>query len=301
MSSELEKIDYSFPSIGKSKWVGLIFIIFFIGVFLYFPLTYKVKSILKENLSRIPGCPLSYREIGTEFFLPKLIISDLVIPMSCFNQYGQPITLKETKLNFRGISFSPFGPHFMLETTVLKNNISAYLTAGIGGFAINIRENKLDLKTLLQPVKKIKLTGSVIVDALVKISSGEVSDLKINIISKDLGVPAQSIQGFKLYNLKLNNLLLKAKNTDKKLIIEDFIIGDANSPIRSSFKGDMKMNMRNFLMSQVDIKGEAFFSKEFIDKYAFIKILMAKFNKKDDFYQVEIKGPLNAPTTSTSR
>jgi len=301
MSTDLEKIDYSLPQIGKTKWIGLMLTVFFLGIFIYFPITYKMKSILKESLSKIPGCPISYKEIGTEFFFPKLIITDLIVPMSCFNQYGDPITLKKTNLNFRGLSFSPFGPHFMLETSVLKNNISAYLTAGFGSFAINIRENRLDLKNLLKPVEKVKLTGSVLVDALIKVSNGEISDLKVNLISKDLGFPAQSIQGFKLYNLKLNNLLLKAQNNGKSLAIENFIVGDANSPIRSSFKGNIKMNTKNVLMSQVDLKGEAFFSKEFIEKYAFIKILMAKFNKKDDFYQIELKGPLSSPSTETSR
>lgn len=295
------KIDYSMPKLGRSKWITFIFVIFFLGLFVYFPITYKVKDIIKTQLSQIRGCPLQYEDIKSEFFFPKLIIENLVIPMSCFQQFGQPLRLEKSFLHFRGISFSPFGPHFKLETSLLKNDVSAYLTVGIGGIALNIKNNNIDLAKLSPILPKVKLAGKLNIDALVRLNSGELEDLKLNLISKDFALPAQSIQGFKITNLKLNSFLLKVQTEGKKLMIKDFILGDANAAIRSNFKGHIAINSKNFLFSNLDLNGEVSLSSMMMEKYAFLKIIMAQFDKKDEYYQIKLKGTLQAPQTVKDR
>ena len=299
--NELEEIDYELPNASKSKWIAGILGILFVSIFLYFPISYKVKSLLRTNISKIPGCPLKYKSISTELFLPKLIVDGLSIPMSCFKQYGQPIKLNKTYLYFRGFSFSPFGPHFKLETEINKNPISAYLTAGIGGIALNMRENKLDLDKVLKSFPKVKFSGIVEVDALVRLKSGKLNDLKLNIRSKNFMLPAQSIQGFTLGNMKINDLLIQTQMTDNKLNIKDIILGDTDSPIRAKFNGDIKMHAKNIKMSTLNVKGEVAFSQVFLDKYMIIGMFMKKYDKKDEFYQLKIGGTIGKPNPTSAR
>ena len=89
-TNQLENLDYKYPRIGKSKWIVITASIFLISLFIYFPITYKVKSILKKQLTSIPGCPLDYKDIRTEFFLPKLVVEELSIPARCLNLRNSP-------------------------------------------------------------------------------------------------------------------------------------------------------------------------------------------------------------------
>ncbi len=299
--NELEEVDYTLPRIGKSKWITVILAVLILSIFMYFPISYKIKSVLRQNISKIPGCPLQYKEIGTELFLPKLFIEGLTIPMSCFRQYGQPIKLEKAYLYFRGFSFSPFGPHFKLETELNKNPISAYITAGIGGIAFNIRENTFDLNKVLRPFPKFKMSGTVNLDALVRIKSSKLTDLKLNIRSKNFHLPAQSISGLTLGNMAINDLLIQTEMEDSKLKVRDIILGDTNSPLRAKFNGDIKMHSKNIKMSTLNLKGEVAFSQSFLDNYVIIGMLMKKYDKKDEFYQLKIGGTLGNPIPSSDR
>ena len=300
-SEDLETIDYSFPRIGKSKWITITIAIFLLGLIIYFPFMFKVKSLVKTQLNKVPGCSIDYKDIKLEFFLPKVIVEDLIVPQSCYGKYGDPLRMDKVFLYFRGFSFSPFGPHFKIETNLNNIPFSSYLTTGIGGIAINIKENEIDLSKLKKLVPKVNLAGKVKIDALVRLSGQKITDLKLNIRSKDFTLPAQNIQGFKLGTMRINNLLLKASMNGKKLKMDDVILGDDDSPIRANFKGTVSLNQRNMASSQLDLNGEVAFSSSFLEKYAIIKLVMNKFDKKDEFYQIRLTGPLMRPKPSSPR
>lgn len=301
MTNSNEEIDYSFPPLGKSKWITLTIAVFIVGVITYFPFMFKVKSLVKSQLNKVPGCAVDYEDIQLEFFLPKVIVKDLVLPQSCFGKFGDPLRMENVYLYFRGLSFSPFGPHFKIETNLNGLPISSYLTAGIGGVAVNVKENVVDMTKLKALVPALNLSGKVTIDALVKLKGRQLSDLKLNVRSKDFTLPGQNIKGFKLGTMRLNNLLLKANLKGKKLVVDDFILGDQEAPIRSNFKGNIKLNQRNIASSMLDLKGEVAFSTSFLEKYAIIKLVMNKFDKKDEFYQIKLTGPLMNPKPSSAR
>lgn len=296
-----QEIDYSFPQLGKSRWILIGVSVFLLGLVLYFPFMFKVKSVVKTQLNKIPGCAVDYEDIQLEFLLPKIIVKDLVLPRSCFGKFGDPLRMDNVFLYFRGLSFSPFGPHFKLETNVNGLPISSYLTAGIGGIAVNVKENILDLKNLKPLIPELNLLGKVTIDALVKLKGQKLNDFKLNIRSKNFTLPGQNIKGFKLGTMRLNNLLLKADMDGNKLKIENFILGDQDADIRANFKGDLKLNQKNMASSQMDLKGEVAFSNNFLEKYAIIKLVMNKFDKKDEFYQIKLTGPLTNPKPSSAR
>lgn len=300
-SEDLETIDYSFPKLGKSKWITLTVGIFLLGIIIYFPFMFKVKSLVKTQMHKIPGCSVDYQDIKLEFFLPKVIVKNLVVPQSCFGKYGDPLKMSKVFLYFRGFSFSPFGPHFKIETQLNDIPLSSYLTTGFGTIALNIKENEIDLSKLRKLIPTVNLSGKIKIDALVKLNGKDIDDLKLNIRSKDFTLPGQTIQGFKLATMRLNNLLLKANKKGKKLILESFIIGDDDAPIRSNFKGNVTLNQRNLTASQLDLIGEVAFSSKFLESYAIIKLVMNKFDKKDEFYQIKLTGPLMRPKPSSPR
>jgi len=298
---ELDSIDYKIPGMRRSRWITYLVVCFITGLFLYFPITYKVKSIIKSGLNSIPGCSIEYKDLTFEYFLPKVIVNDLNIPKRCFGQSGEPLAIDNTKIYFRGFSFSPFGPHFKVEASVFDTKISTYITAGIGGVAVNIKENIIELSKIQSILPIVKLAGKVKVDAILKLKGNKISDLKIHIRSKDFILPGQSISAFTLATMRLNDFLVKAEMVNSKLKITNMILGDSEAPIRANFKGDIKLNTKNIRSSNLNLKGEVAFSEGFLNKYSIIKLLMNKFDKKDEFYQIQIKGPLSSPTPSSPR
>ena len=297
---QLEKIDYEYPKHGKLKWLTVIIILFFLTTIRYFPIIFKIKSMVKQQVRSIPGCPIEYQDIETEFFLPKFVIKDLVIPGKCFGQYGTPaLKLRNVYLHIRGLSFSPFGPHFMLETDILENNVRAYLTTGLSGISLNIPGITIDANVLNLFVKQVKLLGTFKVDAKVSTDSKGISDFKINIRSKNLVIPPQRINDLSVYTLKLNELLIRSYMEGKKVIVKDIILGDSNSPMRASYKGHINLVQPRFKRSTIDVKGEVKFTQKFLEDYAILKFALPQFTKKDEFYQINLKGPIMRPIPSS--
>jgi hypothetical protein len=297
---QLDKIDYTYPKHGKFKWSTTILVVFVLTTLSYFPIIFKVKSIIKKQVQTIPGCPIDYQDIETEFFLPKFVIKDLVIPSRCFGQRGgSPLKLEKVFLHIRGLSFSPFGPHFMLETDIMENKLQAYITAGFGGVHFNINNNTIDAKVLGLFVKQIKLLGKFTVDAKLDTGSKGISDFKLNIRSKNLVVPPQRVAALSVYTLKLNELLVRAYMQGNKIIVKDVVLGDVNSPIRASYKGHIDLVQPRFRRSSIDLKGEVKFSQKFLEDYAILKFALPQFTKKDEFYQINLKGPITRPIPSS--
>lgn len=298
--SSFSHINYSLPKVGVFKWISYILIVFVVTVILYFPFLMTVESLVKSSLTKIPGCPIEISELNFELFSPKIIIPRASVPKRCFGQFGSPIIVTQTKLFFRGFTFSPFGPHFKLETNLLSNNINALVTTGISESQININDNNIKLDSLYEVFDAIKLNGNVKLNAVVKLKDQKLDDLKLTMKSTNLGLAAQSIGNFTLYGLKIKNLDLIANMNKGKVNIKNFILGDQAAPIRANFKGSITPN-NNFSKSIANISGELAFSDPFQKQYSFIDFVMARFTKKDKFYQIEIKGPLSSPLVRSPR
>lgn len=298
--SNFSHINYSLPKVGIFKWISYIFIVFIVTVILYFPFLMTVESLVKSSLTKIPGCPVEISELNFELFSPKIIIPRASVPKRCFGQFGSPIIVTQTKLFFRGFTFSPFGPHFKLETNLLSNNINALITTGISESQININDNNIKLDSLYEVFDAIKLSGDVKLNTVIKLKDQKLDDLKLTMKSTNLGLAAQSIGNFTLYGLKIKNLNLIANMNKGKVNIKNFVLGDQAAPIRANFKGSITPN-DNFSRSTANINGELAFSESFQKQYSFIDFVMARFTKKDKFYQIEIKGPLSSPTVRSPR
>ena len=93
------------------------------------------------------------------------------------------------------------------------------------------------------------------------------------------------------------NLFIKAQQTQgQKLEIEQFVLGNAQSPIKANFKGHIMLNMRQPTHSAMVLKGEVFLSEEFLTEFALIKLFLDRFTKKDEYYQLTITGTMSNPS-----
>ncbi|MCT4641981.1 MAG: hypothetical protein N4A33_06745 [Bacteriovoracaceae bacterium] len=297
----LENVNYSLPKLGAFKWITITSVIFIITFILYFPISRSIKSTIVDMAYKMPGCPLKVEQIQFELFMPKAIIKKISVPRRCFGSFGKDLIVKNTHINFRGFTFSPLGPHFKIETNLLGNNFHALTTIGFKEILVNLQNNSLILERLREDFPQIKASGKIKIDAKLSMMNQKINNLNLNIRSKDLNFLPQNISGFKLSSLPINQLLLRANMKKKDLIIKDFVLGDLNSPIRSNFKGKIVPNMRNFQYSNADLRGEVAFSSNFIQKYMIIDMIMKKFDKKDNFYQLEIKGPLTIQNIKSPR
>tara|TARA_B100001971_G_scaffold61895_1_gene56850 strand:+ start:50999 stop:51913 length:915 start_codon:yes stop_codon:yes gene_type:complete len=299
-----ENVDYEMPKIGMSKWIVLLTGTFVFAVFLYFPISDKIDGLVKKSLAANPSCSLSYEDVSFELFLPKFVITNLNIPAGCMgSRGGNDIFLKTVNLNIRGISFTPFGPHFLIETELYNNPIEAYLTVGFGTIAINLQEAKVKLKELSSIIPMVKLQGTLTIDALVELSTKGIQDLKAHIYSKDLVFPKQKLPNppLTLPTFNIQDLLIKATMEGNKVMVQELILGTPESPIRANFKGPINLNQSNISYSQLNLKGELAFSDKFIKDFMVIDMYMKQFTKKDNFYQIEISGPLMRPSLRSQR
>ncbi len=301
MKENTNEVNYDLPNLSKPRWTLYIAGVFFISFLMYFPISSQIESFIKRAVGSAPGCPISYTNIDFELFMPKVIVNNVNLPASCFGNSGAPIVLDNLLLHIRGLNFSPIGPHFKVETQLLGNPLEAFVTVGLSTMAINLDKTKLALSEVSKFLPAgVKLNGDVQVDALVKAGQNGINDLNLKAASKNFIIPAQNIMGFALSTLNIKNLLLKAKMESNNMVrLTDLILGDDNSPIRGNLKGTIRLNQRNINASPIDLVGEVAFSQDFLDKYAIIGMVMNQFDKKDDFYQIQLKGALGSPIPSS--
>lgn len=290
-------IDYSFKELNILKITFLGFIFFIAGFFIYFPIGEKTNDILRKALSGIPGCAINFDQINFEMFAPKVVMKNAKIPMSCLGQFGEPISLSELKVNFHGPAFSPFGLKFRIDANIKQTPLQIHLVQGLfGAQVIRLDKNKVNLELLKLVIPQVELQGNVVADAYARISKGNVEEMKLTLNSQDISAPAQSINAFRLPNLNLNLLSLKAQIVKaNELEVIDFFLGDTNAPIRSNFKGKINLNPGNMNMSNLNLKGEVAFSESFLNSFMIIKMFMDQYTKRDQFYQLEITGPMQSP------
>ena len=265
----------------------------------FFPVGDKLKQLMNSQLKNT-NCNPDFNKISAEWFLPKLVVTDLVIPAGCLGRAGDPVKLAFAKLNFHLINFSPVGIPFRLDTEVEGQPLSLYFVQGLGKQLIRLKDQKLSLSKL-QPVlgKGFKLAGNVTVDLSLLLENKAIRDMSLKAASKNLEIPSQSLQGFTIPALKLNELYLEAlTEVHPRVRVERLTIGDSDSPIRANFKGKIDLQDGAIPLSPMDLAGEVSFSESFKQTLPLIDMMFQSFTQKDGFYQIRLGGTLGAPKPS---
>jgi hypothetical protein len=261
----LEEIHY------KSKIKSILFMILafflFVSAFLnFYPIGDKLKTLVKSQFKTVPGCNPDFDQIRMEWFMPKIVISDLVLPASCLNRQGEPFKFSHITLNYNLINFSPIGLPFRIDTEFSGQPLSIYFVQGFfGQQMIRLKDQTLVLSRLQSLLgNDFKIAGSVTVDLNLLLEDRLVKNLNLKAASKDFQIPSQSIQGFSTPNLKLNELYIEANSADHPRInVDKLIIGDPDAPMRANFKGRINLQEGTMAFSPVDLSGEVAFSENF--------------------------------------
>jgi len=271
-------------------------ILFVFSFISFYPIGEKIKSIIKSGLNG-RGCNPDFDEMHMEWIMPKIIVSNLVIPANCLERSGPPLKFNHLTINYNLINFAPFGLPFKVETEFQGQPLSIYYVAGIGSQMIRIKDQTLGLARI-QPLlgENFKLSGNVTIDMTLAMSKNSMSAFNLKAQSKDLQIPTQNIQGFSTPPMKLNDFYLEAiSETGSRVKVEKLIMGDISSPMRANFKGNINLQDGNISMSPIDLQGEIAFTEGFRNSLPLIDMLFQSFNQKDGFYQIRLGGTLGSP------
>ena len=276
----------------------LLFFVFTIAFLHFYPISTQLKSFMKKNLAGT-GCNPDYDNITIGWLLPKVIITDLSLPSTCFGQNSnENIRFNFVTINFNFINFSPFGLPFKIETEMNAQPLSLYFVQGISERLIRVKDQSLVFSRIKPLIgDKLKISGNMVLDfSLLLTNNNSIQSLELKVRSKDLQLPAQNLQGFTTPNLKLNDLYLEATSGKApRILIEKFLIGDTESPIRANFKGHVDMQQGNLPFSPMDLTGEMAFSENLKQQLPLIDIMFQTFAQVDGFYQIRLGGMLGSP------
>ncbi len=307
MSQEEQSIDYSLSHLKRKKIVFFLIALFCLTLLVKFPMKSLLNQKLQSLLQVSPSCTIDLQKNEFEFFLPKIIFGDVTLPAGCVFPQKQ-IKLKETSLHFRGLSFSPFGLSFKLETTYKQNQLEAFFIPSFNSISILLeneseggkflgKTNKINFSDLKEFLPIVRFNGDLVISTLfLQLSyGGSLKDFILNVSTNNFLFPKQSIMGFDLEKMDINSLLIQLNLLpNNKLRIKKFIIGDEQSPLKANFSGELKLNTRNLKTSFLNTQGELFVSDKILQDIFLLKSILDRFDKKGKFYQIEIKSPLNS-------
>jgi len=294
-SNEIKSLDDVTYSLRVPKFLVVLAVlgIFFFSLVSHFPLTRQIETLVKTQLHTLPGCKPSFDRLSFEFFLPKVVLTDVSVPGSCTGG-AAGFKLPRVALYFYGPSFSPLGLAFKLQTELSGTPLALYYAAGTSAHAFNIQEENFPLGLLAKVLPQApKLAGNASLNLKLRLAGSSLEELKLLLESKNLSLPAQALGDLKLPKLDLGNVLLKAEASGpRRLQLTELVIGNTTAPLRGKLSGHIELTGAPLAFSPISIKGEAALSEEFLNAFPILNLLLPQFTQKDGFYQISLGGTL---------
>lgn len=290
MNNQEQEVNYDLSFLKSPKWLSIYLGFGLLLILSNLNLEAKLDKLVYSSLKVTRSCQIQIKDYEVNFFpLPHLQLNRVNVPGSCMGHRKPSIFLPELSAYFRGPSFSPFGILFKLETQLESIPVEVYITAGISTIAIVLKESTIPLDKISKFLPQVQLGGSAKIDLYVELKKLQLSKVNLNLRSNSFVIPPQMVIPMPL---NIQDLQLIATGDMKSVKIEKFVLGNETSPVRSSFQGVVKLVPRNILASGLNLKGELALSEELNDSFSFF---LQKYDKKDNFYQIQIAGTLGAP------
>lgn len=295
-SSELRQLDQVDYRTGIHRFLLFLAMMmcFAVAFLANFPIEQRIQRIVKAELSKLPGCNPTFDGLSFSFLLPKVMLSDVQIPSSCLGQEGPPVIMRGLTLYFLGPSFAPLGVALKVSGDINGQPLNIRYSTGATSQVVRIEEDALNLAKLAPVIPGApKVQGTLKLDLRLQMAGQQVQDIKLLAESTNFVIPPQSMGDFRLPALPVGDLSIKAASDGpRKVIVDQFVLGKTNSPVRANFKGNVELDEGGLAFSPVDLKGEVAFSQEFLDSFAILNLMLAQFSQKDGFYQVRLGGTL---------
>jgi type II secretion system protein N len=301
-SQSLNEINYRPKSrLGTLAVLVIAFFLFLLAFLRYFPVGSFIRSMADPYL-RQANCRASYDDVDIGLLLPRLVVTNVTIPASCLGGTGEPIQLSHLTINYQLINFAPFGLPFRVDTELSGQPLSIHYVLGFGDHMVRLKDQALNLSRL-QPIllPQFRLGGTVTVDLTARMDNQAMKSFNLIVASRNFEIPAQTIEALSLNvpNLRINNLKLLAHATGpQRIVVDDFVIGDENSPLLASFKGRVDLQAGNIAFSPLDLRGELAVSEQLRADLGLLDMLLAPYPKTDRHHQIRISGTLASPKGS---
>ncbi len=291
----LETINYR-SRIKVYLYPLLLLSVFTLAFLNFYPISDQLKEQMRKNLKGT-ACNPDFDKIGIEWLLPKVVVTDLMLPSACLGRSGAPLKLSFVKINFHFINFSPFGIPFRIDTELNGQPLSIYYVQGFNKRLIRFKDQALVLPKL-QPLfgGNFKLSGNLVIDLSALIGAkNELQEFSLRARSRDFQIPPQNLQGFTFPSMKVNDLYVEAASSGpRRIVVEKMILGDTKAPMRANFKGRIDVQPGNFAFSPLDLTGEVAFSEKFKQTVP-VDMIFGAYTQKDGFYQIRLGGTVGQP------
>ncbi|MBF0360045.1 MAG: hypothetical protein HQK49_03500 [Oligoflexia bacterium] len=293
--SERYYLDLKFK---KIIWIVVPIIFLFVGFFINFQLKSLLLSKQDLLLRQVLPCEIHYSDSDIKAFLPGLIFKNVLFPKECF---GLPGILKLDKVsaNFSGIGIYPyFGLKFDIVAIYGKSVVKLYSIVSYKKLILKLEDTILNLEDFIINFDSWpKISGELVAKSFIKIKNNKtIDELHLNLKIKNLQMPGMNITGLEIPPLIIGNLFLEAhQESNNRIKVSDFSVGDKNSPIVASFNGFIELNNSSITNSVLDLKGGVKFSEGFLKDFPILPLLMKKYTTRNDFYQIKVEGTLVSP------
>ena len=261
-----------------------------------FSLESKIESLVKANLKKVRGCPISYDKLSLSYLVPGINFRNMELDGKCFKaSSGLILSQVESTLGFP--SFSPIGPTL---NTIIKDKYSLINVSSahsVSSHKIRIESQKLNAKSLNSLLNKFKIEGLFNLTSVSELTKKSLKSLMINLKSNNLVIPSQTVNSFEIPKLNVKNLSLIAELSGKSdLNIKKFVIGDEQSPLRANIEGKVKINSRAIKNSQLNLNIVVKFSEQFLENFGIISLFLDS-SKQDEngYYTINVEGTLSKP------
>jgi type II secretion system protein N len=296
----IDELDYLPFSKSKFKSVFLLLTVFSITFLMYFPLASIYGKFMIKEFRVNRTCIIKLESLGPKLFMPGLKIKNISIPKSCLRKTGSPMILPMTEVSFGGFSFSPVGLVLKLESELKKFPITAYASIGMGESVLKLHDYKVSLERLKPVLKELtnfdlKASGNIQLDGNFKIAKNRLQNMLLKAKSTDLKILNQSIQGFVLPNLALNNLEVEVIGEKNNIEFKNFNLGKKGGDLFTEILGKVKLNQSVPALSKLDLKIDLQASPEILKKYSFLSILLAQFKAGSGRFKIKLDGSAMAP------
>lgn len=272
----------------------------FLGFFINFPLKEVITARITSALAMNRACPMSFKDLEFEWFLPKVKIKSLNLPSICFGGAGKNVELKNLSANFLGPSFSPLGLKLSHQFTLEGTKLTAYHALTPSGHVFKLEPTKISLNEVGDLLGQKMLAGDVTIDGRFDVDSRFTpKDVKFSANSSNLLVKNTNLQGFTVPRLDIGTLSLKGTmNSRQKLLIDELFLGNENSPIKGNFSGSVDLNKMNPNMNSYDLKGTLSFSNSFkaSPEFGLINLFLNLDKQKtyEGSYKINVQGAAGA-------
>lgn len=278
------------------KIFGYCFLVFTLAITFYLPVEKNIINFVEKQISNFKTCPIQYSEIGLEYFLPKVILSNVSVPSKCLNNNGKDLDLDKVIARISVPSIWPFGIKSKVSIKAEGANINLFPRVSFNQYDFQIEDTFITGRFLTKLLDiPLRINGDISVQANAEMKGRKFLFPGLSLKSNNLAIPSQDIKGFVLPTLDFKKLEIAAIQTRKSINIKAIHLGNVESPINAQFKGEIIPNMKNIKASQIKLEGKIKFSETLLENFSLLKIPLMGKKKKDGYYFIKINGSLSNP------